>query len=128
MRLALPPDSVTLPPPSMTSLRVLLRTFAVWVRVIVFGLDPQLKVTTPPAVTAETNAAEVQLAGVPSPTTWSGALTSSSPIPAGTVAVPFGLPGAKLLGAGDEGDGDVGDGDVGDGDGGLALARKTRST
>src|SRR5664279_2789798 len=80
----------------MTSFCVLLRTFAVWVSVIVIGLAPQLKVITPPAVTADTTAADVQLAGVPSPMTWSGWPTFSSPIPVGTGALPFGLPGLKL--------------------------------
>ncbi len=91
----LPPDNVTLPPPSMTSFLVLLRTLSVCESVIVSGSGPQLKVITPPAVTAVTTAAEVQLAGVPVPITRSGALTSSTPHPVGTVAVPFGLPGVK---------------------------------
>ena len=41
----------------------------VCVSVIVCGLGPQLKVITPPLATAATKAAEVQLAGVPLPTT-----------------------------------------------------------
>src|SRR4051794_15050266 len=98
MRREPPPESVTLPPPSMTSLLVPLRTLAVSVNVIVTGFAPQLKVTTPPAVTAESTAADVQLAAVPLPTTWSGLLTSSSPIPLGTGTVPLGLPGWKLVG------------------------------
>jgi hypothetical protein len=53
----------------------------------------------PPAVTADSTAAEVQLAAVPVPIVWA-VLTSSSPMPAGTVAVPAGLPGLKLVGEG----------------------------
>jgi hypothetical protein len=40
--------------------------------VIVTGFGPQLNVMTPPAATAATTAAGVQLAGVPEPITWSG--------------------------------------------------------
>ena len=50
----------------------MLATVAVAVMVIVTGSGPQLNVMTPPAATAVTTAADVQLAGVPSPTTWSG--------------------------------------------------------
>src|SRR5580698_10528137 len=71
IRILPPPLRVTLPPPSMTmrSPRVML---AVCVIVIVTGSGPQLKVMTPPMATAWTTAAEVQLAAVPSPMTWSG--------------------------------------------------------
>ena len=48
---------------------MLLLTLSVCVSVIVSGLGPQLKVITPPAFTAATTAAEVQLAGVPVETT-----------------------------------------------------------
>lgn len=112
MRLVPPPDIVIKPPPSITSFAVLFRTLRVSVMVIVSGFGPQLKVMTPPAVTAVANAAAVQLAGVPVPMTEFGALMSSSPMPAGTVAVPFGLPG---LNAG----GGVGGGGVGAGTGNL---------
>jgi hypothetical protein len=39
---------------------------------MVTGRGPQENVITPPAATARTTACEVQLAGVPWPTTWSG--------------------------------------------------------
>src|SRR3954454_18274762 len=70
------------------------RILAVSVSVIVIGLGPQLKVMMPPSAIAETVAAEVQLAGVPSPTTRVGCDVSAAPAPAGTGAWPFGLPGA----------------------------------
>jgi hypothetical protein len=38
-------------------------------RTSLYGEGPQLKVTTPPAAMAASNALSVQLAGVPSPTT-----------------------------------------------------------
>jgi hypothetical protein len=44
-------------------------TFAVAAILIVTGRGPQSKRITPPARTAATTAAEVQLAGVPRPTT-----------------------------------------------------------
>ena len=67
-----PPLSVTLPPPSSTTRWLLVGTVAVAVMVIVTGFWPQLNVMTPPAATAATTAAGVQLAGVPLPITWSG--------------------------------------------------------
>src|SRR5690242_20120729 len=42
--------------------------------VITTGAGPQSKVITPPFATARTTFREVQLAGVPCPTTWSGRL------------------------------------------------------
>ncbi|MEU4564346.1 hypothetical protein AB0F72_38690 [Actinoplanes sp. NPDC023936] len=48
---------------------------------------------TPPAATAFTTAAEVQLSGVPSPTVRVGLLVSAALAAAGTEARPFGLPG-----------------------------------
>ena len=65
------PLSVTNPPPSITIRRLGLRTFAVARIEIVTGAAPQEKRITPPARTAATTRAEVQLAGVPWPTTWS---------------------------------------------------------
>jgi hypothetical protein len=57
MRTFPPPESATLPPPSITIFGPLsLKIFAVWVRVMVTGLAPQLKVMTPPLATASTNA------------------------------------------------------------------------
>ena len=47
-------------------------TLAVEVITIVTGLGPQLNVMMPPAATSRTTAADVQLAGVPSPITWFG--------------------------------------------------------
>ena len=91
---ARPPSSVTRPPPSMTTSGWSLNTLAVAAILMVTGLGPQLNVMTPPLATALTTACEVQLAGVPVPTTWSGDDVSAAPAPAGTVAVPAGLPGA----------------------------------
>src|SRR5215472_5846293 len=62
--------------------------------VIVTGLGPQLNVMTPPAATAATTAADVQLAAVPSPITWSGWLVATAWAAAGTAACPSGLPAA----------------------------------
>ena len=66
MREAPPPLSVTVPPPSMV---VSLATGTSEATVIVTGSGPQSKVITPPAATAARNAASVQLAAVPVPTT-----------------------------------------------------------
>ena len=62
--------------------------------VIVTGPGPQLNVMTPPAATAATTAADVQLAGVPLPITWSGWLVSAASPAGGTTACPSGLPEA----------------------------------
>jgi hypothetical protein len=62
--------------------------------VIVTGRGPQLKVITPPAATAATTACEVQLAGVPSPMTWSGWLVLTGRPAGGTNAWPAGFPAA----------------------------------
>src|SRR6478752_7551067 len=87
-----PPLRVTLPPPARTTSGLaMLWTFAVSVIVIVTGLGPQLKVMMPPRATADTTASEVQLAGVPLPMTRVGCEVSAAP--AGTTAVPSGLPG-----------------------------------
>jgi hypothetical protein len=71
--------------------------------VIVTGSGPQLKVTIPPAATAETTASDVQLAAVPVPTVRSGLDVSTGRASAGIVALPFGLPAggmaARLAGA-----------------------------
>jgi hypothetical protein len=70
--------------------------------VIVTGRGPQLKVITPPAATAATTACEVQLAGVPSPMTWSGWLVLTGRPAAGTNAWPAGFPAAgSRTGVGD---------------------------
>src|SRR4051794_24759182 len=88
------PLSVTFPPPSMTTGPVLLKTFAVAVRVIVAGAAPQLNVITPPFATAATNASEVQLSGVPVPMTVFGFAMLSACASGGTTHLPFGLPAA----------------------------------
>ena len=61
-----PPSSVTRFPPSIT---VSLVIDLVELRTSRYGAGPQLKVTTPPATMASSNALSVQLAGVPLPTT-----------------------------------------------------------
>ncbi len=63
---------MTSPPPSSTTWWLVFRTLAVAVMVIVTGFGPQLNVMMPPLATALTTAADVQLAGVPVPMTWSG--------------------------------------------------------
>jgi hypothetical protein len=68
-----------------------LRTLAVVSMVMVTGLGPQANVITPPAATASTTAADVQLAAVPVPITWSGwAMLTGWPA-AGTGAMPVPL-------------------------------------
>jgi hypothetical protein len=54
------------------------------VTAMVTGALPQLKVITPPLVTAVARAENVQLAGVPVPTTLVGVETSASVAPAGS--------------------------------------------
>jgi anti-sigma regulatory factor (Ser/Thr protein kinase) len=61
--------------------------------VIVTGAGPQSNVMMPPAATALTTAAEVQLAGVPVPTVRLGRRVSTGRAAAGTAARPAGLPG-----------------------------------
>jgi hypothetical protein len=69
--------------------------------VIVTGAGPQENVMMPPAATAATNAADVQLAGVPSPTTCVGCDVSTGRPAEGTEACPFGLPAlGRLTGGG----------------------------
>src|SRR5689334_25190837 len=114
MRRAPPPLSVTLPPPSSTSLGLALRTFAVAVIVIVTGAGPHENVMTPPAATAATTAADVQLAGVPLPTVRVGWLVSTACASAGMPAPPPGLPA--------RGRGAAGGGGGAGGAGGLAEA------
>lgn len=76
----------------MTTWLLALRTFAVAVILIVTGAAPQENVITPPAATAETTAADVQLAAVPLPTTCVGCDVFTGLPCAGTLAWPFGLP------------------------------------
>src|SRR6185437_11439120 len=66
------PLSVTRPPPSSTTRCRVLGTVAVLRITIVTGFGPQLNLVIPPAATARTTAADVQLAGVPRPMTWFG--------------------------------------------------------
>ena len=56
------------------------------------GRGPQLKVMIPPWATALTTACEVQLPGVPVPTTRSGSEVSTRPAEAGIGECPVGLP------------------------------------
>jgi len=99
---------------------------AVAVIVIVTGAGPQSNVTMPPAATALTTAAEVQLAAVPVPTVRVGWLVSTGRAAAGTGACPLGLPGfgsvtgatgrdGETDGATDEGGGAGEDGATADG-------------
>src|SRR3954447_21341602 len=94
------PLSVTLPPPSSTILGPLaLRIFAVAVSTIVTGSGPHENVITPPAATARTTAADVQLAAVPCPTTRVGWDVSTARPSGGTGAWPSGLPAWRRDGA-----------------------------
>ena len=74
----------------------------------------------PPAATAATTAAEVQLAGVPFPITLAGCEVSTARAAAGTDAVPAGVPGSGetpgrvAVGEGGAVVGDAVDGDTGD--------------
>ena len=67
MRVRRPPSSVTLPPPSMTTLRRA-GTSICALTAMVTGSAPQLNVTTSWFAIAARSADSVQLAGVPSPT------------------------------------------------------------
>jgi hypothetical protein len=91
IRILPPPLSVTLPRPSMT-IWLPATMFAVAVIVIVTGLGPQLKVMMPPRATAWTTAAELQLAAVPVPMTWSGRAVLTARPARGTQASPSGFP------------------------------------
>jgi hypothetical protein len=106
-----------------------LRTFAVAVIVMVTGAGPQLNVMMPPAATAFTTAAEVQLAGVPLPTLRVGWLVSTARAADGTVACPFGLPGlGSSLGGVDVRDGDGFDDADADADGEGAADAPTEGS
>ena len=73
------PLSVTSPPPSSTTRALVFLTLAVAFIRIVTGRGPHEKRMIPPARTAATTAADVQLAGVPCPTTRSGCAVSTGP-------------------------------------------------
>ncbi len=104
MRRSPPPLSVTRPPPSSTTRgSAAFTTFAVSRIAIVTGSGPQSKTMTPPAATAATTASDVQLCGVPIPTTRSGSDVSTLPGP-----VTGGTGGVRAGGGGDEeGSGDA---------------------
>src|SRR5215472_1962732 len=87
-----PPLSVTRPPPSSTTRCLVLGTRAVAVITIVTGLLPQSNLMIPPLKTARTTAADVQLAGLPSPITWFGWLVLTARPAGGTGKCPWGLP------------------------------------
>src|SRR3954451_6557214 len=93
-----PPSRVILRPPSMTVFLVD-GTFSVAVTRIVTGSGPQLKVMTPPAVTAVCSALKVQLAAVPVPTTAVGVAVLTAWAFARTPALhdPLGLPAFPAL-------------------------------
>ncbi len=97
----------------------MLTTLAVAVMVIVTGAGPHEKVMIPPAATAATTAAEVQLAGVPVPITRVGRAVLTACAAAGTGAVPAGLPAAGPAGGAGGGAGELGRADAD----GLGLAR-----
>ena len=86
------PLSVTLPPPSSTTIGEVLTTFAVSVITMVTGSGPQLNVMIPPSATASTTACDVQLAGVPVPITRSGCEVSTGRASSGS-GTPPGFPG-----------------------------------
>src|SRR5580692_7347485 len=94
-----PPSRVTLFPPSMTMctgvLPVDIGGLSVDVTTMVTALGPQLSVTVPPPLTALDSASNVQLNGVPVPTTAVGRLVSTGCASAGNVNVvqdPIGFP------------------------------------
>ena len=78
------PLSVTSPPPSSTTSRDVFTTFALALILIVTGPAPQENRMIPPARTAARTAAEVQLAGVPCPTTRLGCDVFTAQPAAGT--------------------------------------------
>nr|BFE78352.1 hypothetical protein GCM10020093_009530 [Planobispora longispora] len=80
----------------MTTRGLVLRTLAVAVSLMVTGPGPQEKVMTPPAATARTTAREVQLPGVPSPTTRVGREVSTGRASGGTAARPRGSRAGRL--------------------------------
>jgi hypothetical protein len=71
--------------------------------VITTGRGPHENVMTPPAATAATTAAEVQLPAVPVPMTRSGRETSAARASGGTAACPSGFPAVSGPAAGGAG-------------------------
>src|SRR5262245_48162192 len=99
MRRRPPPLRVTSPPPSSTMVGPwALTTLAVACIAIVTGSGPQLNRMMPPAATAATTAADVQLAAEPVPMTRVGREVSTARASGGTAARPAGLPGANARG------------------------------
>src|ERR1043165_8316262 len=97
MRRTPSPERVTRPPPSMTMRGPWsLRTLAVAVMVMIIGAGPQSNVMMPPAATALTTAADVQLAAVPVPTVRVGRLVSTGRAAAGTATLPCEVPDEGL--------------------------------
>ena len=76
----------------MTTFGRSLKTFAVAPIGMTTGVGPQSKTMMPPWATAATTAAEVQLAGVPVPTTWSGSEVSARRASTGIGEWPVGFP------------------------------------
>ena len=95
-----PPLRVIKPPPSSTTRCRVLITLAVDAMTMMTGLGPQSKVMMPPAATSRTTAADVQLAGRPSPITWSGCRVLTARPAGGTWKCPAGLPKSGITGAG----------------------------
>jgi hypothetical protein len=80
-----------------------------------------LKVTTPPLATAATTASDVQLAGVPLPTTVVGCATLLACPSAGTAQAPAELPATGLLSAGAGGGGEEPGAGAGDDTGSASV-------
>src|SRR3954469_12760723 len=91
--MAWPPSRVTRLPPSMTVFLLTGRSRVALTAMVTFP-EPQLKVITPPFVAAACSAENVQLAGVPLPTTVVGVETSAARARAGRAVVqaPLGAP------------------------------------
>jgi hypothetical protein len=72
------PFSVTSPPPSRMTRRRAFVTFAVVLILITMGFGPHENPMIPPARTAATTAADVQLAALPRPTVRTGRVSQPS--------------------------------------------------
>jgi hypothetical protein len=97
IRTAFPPSSVTLFPPSMTVF-LFVGMFSVALIGMVTAPLPQLKVITPPVATAAWSWLNVQLAGVPLPTTVGLDVSAGCPV-AGTPVLqePLGFPACPMV-------------------------------
>src|SRR5580704_12834652 len=78
------PLRVTNPAPSRTTRRLVFTTLAVELIAIVTGRGPHENLMIPPARTAATTPADVQVAAVPRPTTWFGCDVSTARPATGT--------------------------------------------